>query len=124
MAAFATVSLSLAAIGLYGVLAYAVRQRTREIGIRVALGATAAHIRGAVLRQAGAALGAGLIAGIAGALLLGRWLTSLAFGTSPANARIIAAAGLVLAITGLLAAWLPARRAVRVSPAVAVQEPW
>ena len=70
-------------IGLYGVLAYAVRQRTQEIGVRIALGATAADIRLTVLRQAGFVLGAGLIAGTAGALVLGRWLTSLTFGISP-----------------------------------------
>jgi hypothetical protein len=121
MAAFATVSLTLAAIGLYGVLAYAVRQRTREIGIRIALGATTAHIRGTVLRQAAVALGAGLIAGVVAALLLGRWLTSLAFGTSPSDARVIVGAAVVLTITALMASWLPARRAARLSPRDAIQ---
>ena len=77
MGAFAGVSLLLAALGLYGVLAYAVRQRTQEIGIRMALGATAAQVRVMVLRQAGVVLGIGLVAGTAGALVLGRWLTSL-----------------------------------------------
>ena len=122
MAAFAGVSLLLATLGLYGVLAYAVGQRTREIGIRMALGATAAQIRLAVLRQAGVVLGMGLLAGFVGALFLGRWLTSLVFEISPSDPRIIVAAAVVLAITGLLAAWLPARRASRVAPRIAMQQ--
>jgi predicted permease len=122
MGAFAGVSLTLAALGLYGVLAYSVRQRTQEIGIRIALGATAADIRLAVLRQASVVLGAGLVAGTIGALVLGRWLTSLAFGISPSDPRILLAAALLLTTTGLLAAWLPARRAARVEPRFAMQE--
>ncbi len=122
MGAFAAISLLLSAVGLYGVLAYAVRQRTQEIGIRIALGATAAQIRLAVLRQASIVLGAGLLAGTLGALILGRWLTSLAFGISPSDPRILLAAAGLLTITGLLAAWLPARRASRVAPTIAMRE--
>jgi putative ABC transport system permease protein len=122
MGAFATVSLLLAALGLYGVLAYAVRQRTQEIGIRMALGATAAEVRAAVLRQACVVLGAGLLAGTAGALGLGRWLTSLTFEIGAADPRILVAAAALLTLTGLLAAWLPARRASRVPPRIAMQE--
>jgi putative ABC transport system permease protein len=122
MGAFAIVSVLLAALGLYGVLAYAVRQRTQEIGIRMALGATAAQVRLTVLRQACFALGIGLTAGTAGALLLGRWLTSLAFQISPSDPRILLAAAMLLTITGLVAAWLPARRASNVPPRIAMQE--
>jgi predicted permease len=122
MAAFAGISLLLAAVGLYGVLAYAVRQRTQEIGVRIALGATAADIRVTVLRQAAFVLGVGVITGTVGALVLGRWLTSLAFGISPSDPRIVLAAAVVLTTTGLLAAWLPARRAARVEPRYAMQE--
>jgi putative ABC transport system permease protein len=122
MAAFAGVSLLLATLGLYGVLAYAVGRRTQEIGIRMALGATAAQIRVTVLRQASVVLGAGLLAGTLGALVLGRWLTSLAFEISPSDPRILLAAAVLLALMGLLAAWLPARRASRVAPRVAMQE--
>jgi putative ABC transport system permease protein len=121
MGAFAGIAVLLAAVGLYGVLAYAVRQRTQEIGVRIALGATAAHIHLTVLRQAGSVLGAGLILGTAGALVLGRWLTSITFGISPTDSRIVAAAALVLTTTGLLAAWLPAWRAARVEPRSAMQ---
>jgi putative ABC transport system permease protein len=120
--AFAGVSLALAAIGLYGVLAYTVRQRTPEIAIRIALGATAAHIRRSILRQASFVLAAGLVAGTVGALVLARWLMSLAFGISPSDPRIVVAAAAVLTVTALLAAWLPARRASRVAPRTAMQE--
>jgi predicted permease len=122
MGTFAGVSLTLAAIGLYGVLAYAVRQRTPEIGIRLALGATAADVRALVLRQAGIVLGSGLVVGVVGALLLGRWLSSLLFQVSPWDPRILAGTAVLLMITGAVAAWLPARRASRVSPRMAIQE--
>jgi putative ABC transport system permease protein len=122
MAAFAGISVLLAAIGLYGVLAYAVRQRTQEIGIRMALGATAAQVRLTVLRQAAVVLGAGLAAGTCGALVFGRWLAALAFGIHPSDPRIFVAAVVLLTTTGLLAAWLPARRASRVAPRIAIQD--
>jgi putative ABC transport system permease protein len=122
LATFAGVCLLLATVGLYGVLAYAVRQRRQEIGIRIALGATNAQIRFTVLRLASIPLGTGLVAGGLGALLLGRWLTSLAFGISPSDPRIVIAAAAVLTATGLVAAWLPARRAARIEPRIALQE--
>ena len=122
MAAFASVAVLLATVGLYGVLAYTVRQRTQEIGVRIALGATAAHIRLAVFRQAGLVLGAGLRGRTFGALLLGRWLATLTFGISPSDPRIVLAAAVVLTTTGLLAAWLPSRRAARIEPKYAMQE--
>jgi hypothetical protein len=99
MGAFAGVSLILAAIGLYGVLAYTVRQRTAELGIRIALGATAAQVRGLILRQAAAVVGVGIIAGIFGALALGRWLSSLLFATSPWDLRILLATAVLLSVT-------------------------
>jgi putative ABC transport system permease protein len=121
LSTFAGVCLLLATVGLYGVLAYAVRQRRQEIGIRIALGATSAQIRLTILRLASLPLGAGLVAGALGALLLGRWLTSLAFGISPSDPRIIVAAAAVLLATGLVAALLPAGRAARIEPRIAIQ---
>ena len=121
MASFAGMSVLLAALGLYGVLAYAVRQRTQEIGIRMALGASAAQVRWTILRQAAAVLGFGLTAGTCGALAFGRWLTALAFEIHPSDPRILLAAIVLLSLTGLLAAWLPASRASRVSPRIAMQ---
>jgi putative ABC transport system permease protein len=122
MGAFAVVSVLLAALGLYGVLAYSVRQRTQEIGIRMALGATAAQVRALVLRQAVIVIGSGLVVGVAGALLLGRWLSSLVFKVSPWDPRILLATALLLTITGFVAAWLPARRASRMPPNMALQD--
>ncbi|MGH7574694.1 MAG: ADOP family duplicated permease [Longimicrobiales bacterium] len=122
MGAFAAVALTLAALGLYGVLAYMVRLRTQEIGIRIALGATAAHVRVLVLRQAATVVGIGLVAGIGGALVLGRWLSSLVFEISPSDPRILVATALLLTITAFLSAWLPVRRASQVDPRIAMQE--
>jgi predicted permease len=122
MAAFAAVALALAAIGLYGVLAYSVRQRTQEIGIRMALGATRAAVRGLVLRQAALVVGAGVTAGLCGALALGGGLSALVFQTSPRDPRILIGTVLVLAAVALGSAWLPAWRASRVEPRIAMQE--
>ena len=122
MGAFAVVSLLLATLGLYGVLAYSVRQRTQEIGIRMALGATSGHVRALVLRQAAIVMGSGLVVGVAGALVLGRWLSSLVFKVSPWDPRVILATAVLLTLTGLLAAWLPARRAAGMAPTMALQE--
>jgi len=122
MTAFAGVSLLLASLGLYGVLAYMVRQRTQEIGIRMALGATAGQVRALVLRQAAGVLGIGLAAGISGSLALGRWLSSLVFQVSPWDVRVLLATVCVLTLTGLVAAWLPAGHAARVHPRTAIQE--
>ncbi len=122
MAAFAVVSLALAIVGLYGVLSYAVTQRTPEIGIRMALGATAAQVRTLVMRQAVLVVGLGVAAGLGGALLLGRWLGALAFGVAPSDPAILAATVLLLGAVASLAAWLPARRAARIEPRIAMQD--
>jgi ABC-type antimicrobial peptide transport system permease subunit len=121
MGAFAAVALALAALGIYGVLAYAVRQRSTEIGIRIALGASAAQVRALVFRQAAGVVAIGVGAGIGGAFVLGRWLEALAFGIAPSDARILAASAVVLALVALIAAWLPAKRATQVEPRVAMQ---
>ena len=83
MGAFALVALVLAALGLYGVLAYTVRQRTKEIGIRMAVGASAAQVRALVFRQAAAVVGPGLVAGLLGTLVSRPWLATLAFEDQP-----------------------------------------
>lgn len=122
MGAFAVVAALLAVLGLYGVLAYTVRQRRQEIGIRIALGATPARVRAFVLRQAGIVVGIGLVTGIGGALVLARALSSLVFEISPRDPRILASTAVGLAITAFLSAWLPARRAAQLDPRVAMQE--
>ena len=121
MGGFAAVAVLLATLGLYGVLTYTVRQRTQEIGIRIALGATAAQVRVTILRQACVVIGVGLLAGMCGARILGRWLRTLAFEISPSDPRIFVGAAIMLTLTGVLAAWLPARRASRVEPRIAMQ---
>ena len=122
MGAFAVAALALAALGLYGMLAYTVRQRTTEIGIRLALGATPGQVRGLVFRQAVLVVSIGLIAGLAGALVAGRWLAAMTFQISPSDPRVLAATVLAVSIPALVAAWLPARRAARVPPAVALHD--
>ena len=121
MAAFAVIALALSALGLYGVLAYTVRQRATEIGIRVALGATAGDVRALVFRHASVVVGVGIAGGLAGALALGRWLEVLAFGVTPSDPRILMTSAVLLALVALVAAWLPAQRAARVEPRIAIE---
>ena len=121
MSGFAIVALLLAAIGLYGALASAVGERTRELGIRSALGATPARLRWEVLGQALAVCGAGVVAGVAGALAASRLLTALLYEVSPTDpAALLGACALLLAVA-VVAAYLPARRATRIDPARALR---
>ncbi len=119
--AFAALATLLAAVGLYGVLAYSVAQRTREIGLRIALGADAPRVRRFVLRQVSGMLAIGGAIGIAGALGLGRAARSLLFGLTGDDPLVLALALLVLALVALGAAYVPARRATRVDPMVALR---
>jgi predicted permease len=113
---FAVLATVLAGLGLYGVLAYAVAQRSREIALRFALGAQAPRIRGMVLRQITALAVTGIIIGATVAVLLGRAARGLLYGVAAADALSLAGAAVVLAIIMLGAAYLPARRASRVDP--------
>ena len=122
MGTFAIVALALAALGIYGVIAYAVRQRSTEIGIRIALGATGGQVRALVFRQAAAIVSLGVAFGLAGAFVLGRWLEALAFGIAPSDPRILTASAAVLALVAFVAAWVPAQRAARVAPHAAMQD--
>jgi putative ABC transport system permease protein len=122
MGTFAVIALALAALGLYGVLAYTVRQRSRELGIRIALGASAGQVRGLVFRQAAGVLAIGVAAGLAGAWALGPSLQSLVFEIAPSDPRVLLGSAVVLVMVALVAAWLPAQRAARVEPCAAIQE--
>jgi putative ABC transport system permease protein len=113
---FAVLATVLAGLGLYGVLAYAVAQRSREIALRFALGAPAPRIRRMVLRQIAAMAAAGIVLGVAAAVLLGRAAQSLLYGVAATDPLALAAAAAVLAAVMLGAAYLPARRASRVDP--------
>jgi predicted permease len=114
--AFAVLATALAALGLYGVLAFSVAQRSREIGLRVALGAPTGRIRGMVLRQVAGMAAVGIVLGATAAWLLGRAAQSLLFGVEAGDPFMLAAAAVVLTAVTLGAAWIPARRASHVDP--------
>jgi predicted permease len=121
LGAFAGIALILAAVGLYGMLAYDVTQRTKEIGIRGALGATRGQIVAMILRQGLWKAGLGLALGLAGAFGLSRYLGSLLFGVKPTDPAIFVGVTALLLLVALLASWLPARRAAKVDPIVALR---
>jgi putative ABC transport system permease protein len=118
---FAAVALVLAAAGLYGVISYLVAQRTRELGVRIALGAQKRDVMGLVLRQAAVLAGLGIGLGLAGALAFTRVLDSLLYGVSARDPLTFATLAALLAAVALVASWLPARRAARVNPMVAIR---
>jgi predicted permease len=120
-AAFAILATLLAMLGLYGVMAHSVARRTREIGIRIALGAQAGRIRGMVLREMLWILGVGLGTGVPAAFLLARYTESQLFGVKANDPIVIVGAAMALAATAALAAYLPARRASRVNPISALR---
>jgi ABC-type antimicrobial peptide transport system permease subunit len=119
--AFGVVALLLAAIGLYGVLSYGVARRTNEIGIRKALGAPHGTVMSMILRETGLLLVAGLVAGVALAAAGMRFIGSRLYGLAPMDPVALGAAIAVLASVALVAAWLPAYRASRVDPLVALR---
>jgi predicted permease len=119
--AFALLAMLVAAVGLYGVLAYTVAQRTREIGLRMALGATRARVRWMVLRQVGLIAAAGGTTGLVSAILIGRAAQALLFGLQFHDASVLASASAVLMLVILAAAFVPANRASRVDPMQALK---
>jgi putative ABC transport system permease protein len=122
LASFAIVALALSGIGIYGVLAYLVSQRTREIGIRMALGARAADVLRLIIREGMSPVTAGAAVGLGTALLATRAIRSLLFGVTPLDPISFVAAPVVLTSVALLACYLPARRATRVDPLVALKD--
>jgi predicted permease len=118
---FAALALALAAIGIYGVISYGVGQRQREIGIRMALGAKPGDVQRSVLAESARLAAVGSVAGIAGALLLTRYLQTLLYQVSATDPAVIAMAACCLSAVALAAAWLPSRRATRVDPAAALR---
>lgn len=118
---FGLLALLLAAIGLYGVMAYAVSQRTRELGIRIAVGATHENVVKLILRQALILSAGGIAAGVIGALLLTRFLVHLLYGVGPADPVTFAVIPLVLLGVALAAGYVPARRAIKIDPMIALR---
>jgi putative ABC transport system permease protein len=118
---FAVVGLLLAAIGIYGVMAYAVAERTHELGLRVALGATSRDVMRLVLVEALALAAAGLAIGLLAAFAATRLITTLLFGVAPTDPATFGSIAAVLVGTALVASYVPARRATRVDPMVALR---
>ena len=121
LGSFAALALVLAAVGIYGVLSYAVSQRTQELGIRAALGATRSSLLGLVLMQGARLAGIGLALGLLASLALTRFMQDLLFGVSPYDGITFGCVSALLMLVALLACWIPARRATRIDPMVAVR---
>jgi predicted permease len=118
---FAMIALVLGVVGLYGVIAYSVSQRTREIGVRMALGAQRSSVSAMVLAQAGRLIGIGVATGLLCSIAAGTLMRSLLFGVAPWDAATLIAVGAVLTVSALLASYLPARRAASVNPVEALR---
>lgn len=122
LSAFAVVALAIAAIGVYGVTSYAVAQRTREVGIRMALGATRSQVMAGMLREGAIVIGVGVAIGMLAAIWASQTLTGVMPEAPPVSADALAPVSLVLAAAASLAAYLPARRATRVSAVEALRQ--
>jgi len=121
LGAFAGLALLLASVGIYGVISYVVGQRTQEIGIRVALGAQRSHVLRLVIGDGARLIVLGLAAGVAAALALTRLMATLLFGVSATDPVIFGCVAGLLAMVGLSACYVPARRATRVDPTMALR---
>ena len=121
LAGFAAIALLLAAIGIYGVTSHAVSQRTQEVGIRMAMGARSGEVRLLILRQHVAPAVIGIAIGLAGAFALSRFLASLLYGVRAVDPLTYATVALSLMVVAIAACWIPASRAMRVDPLVALR---
>jgi ABC-type antimicrobial peptide transport system permease subunit len=116
--AFGVVALLLAAIGIYGVLAYSVSERQRELGVRMALGGSSGHVFAIVLGDGARVIGAGIAAGLAGSYWVGRAVESQLYDVAPVNPVVLTAVAVGLSVVGLVACLIPAWRASRINPIV------
>jgi ABC-type antimicrobial peptide transport system permease subunit len=122
LSVFGLLALGLANVGLYGLLAYSVNQRKREIGLRMALGASQASVLRLILKQGMSLVMTGALIGFAAALLVGRLISRMLYGVSPDDPSSVAGAAVVLLAVALLACYFPARCASHVDPLVALRE--
>ncbi|HVZ49430.1 MAG TPA: FtsX-like permease family protein, partial [Gemmatimonadaceae bacterium] len=118
---FAALALLLATIGLYGVISYAAGQRTREMGVRIALGATPARVLALVMARGASLAATGAALGVAGSLVAARTLAGLLYGVTTTDLVTFTSAPALLVAVALVATWLPARRAVRADPLTALR---
>jgi ABC-type antimicrobial peptide transport system permease subunit len=118
---FAALALTLAAVGIYAVANYSVAQRTREIGVRMALGATPRGVVRLVLAQGLRPVALGLVAGLGGSIVVALAMRQLLFGISPLDGPTFIAIPVIIAVVAALASWLPARRATKVDPLTALR---
>ena len=121
LSTFGGIALLLAAIGIYGLIAYSVQQRTQEIGIRLALGAEANNVRNMVIFDGMRLTLIGVVIGIAGSFGVTRLITSFLFGVKPWDPVVFVGVPIVLCTVAMVAVWLPARRATRIDPLVALR---
>jgi len=122
VASFALLALLLAAVGIYGVLSYSVSRRTREMGIRMALGAPAGSVRTLIVRDGGRLAAVGIVLGCAGAYAATRALRSLLFEVSATEPLVFVSAAAVLGLVAMAASWIPARAATKADPLQAVRD--
>jgi ABC-type antimicrobial peptide transport system permease subunit len=120
-AGFGVLALALACVGIYGIMAYSVANRRNEIGIRLALGAQPGQVRGMILRESTWLTVAGIVVGVAAAMLLTRLVKSMLYGIGPYDPLTLSAGVLVLLTVALAASWIPARRAAGVEPMEALR---
>jgi putative ABC transport system permease protein len=121
MSSFGVLALSLAAVGLYGVVSYSVAQRTREVGVRIAIGASRSSVLTLVVGEGLRLVAVGAVLGVLASLALTRWMSTLLYAIGPRDLTMFAAAAVTLLITGLLASYVPARRAMRIDPVNALR---
>ena len=121
LAGFAGFALALATIGIYGIVAYSVTQKMHEMGVRVALGASYSDVLALVLRKGALLVGVGMLLGIPAALAMSRVMRSLLYGISPRDLTVFAGVPALLVMVALAASYVPARRAAKVDPTVALR---
>jgi ABC-type antimicrobial peptide transport system permease subunit len=122
LGAFGVLALILAATGIYGVMAYAISRRTREIGIRMAIGASQGQVLAIVARRALLLIGSGTLVGLAVALAAGRFLEKILYGVQPTDPLTLAIVLMMMLAIAALACWIPARRAIRINPVTALRQ--